>query len=185
MKYKEGDELVVLSEFHGHEFEIGSKITVVWVDISDPVLTYLCRDESGKEWYMSEEEVVLDPHLSPLGELQKRIYEGNVAAGWWKDIKTGEAYEKGNVMLILSKLALVHSEVSEALEGVRKNLMDDKLPHRKMVEVELADAVIRILDLAGHEGYDVFGAIEEKLAYNAVREDHKIENRLKEGGKQA
>ncbi len=186
MKYRVGAKLEVLCELHGHAFCIGSNIHVIRLDVRDPVLTYLCRNDRGEEWYVSEEEVVLaNPHLSPLGELQKRIYEGNVAAGWWKDIKTGEAYEKGNVMLILSKLALVHSEVSEALEGVRKNLMDDKLPHRRMVEVELADAVIRILDLAGHEGYDVFGAIEEKLAYNAVREDHKIENRLKEGGKQA
>lgn len=117
--------------------------------------------------------------------LQDIVYQGNVEAGWWKNIKTGEAFPQGDVTLILSKLALVHSEVSEALEGVRKNLMDDKLPHRKMIEVELADAVIRILDLCGHEGLDLAGAIDEKLAYNAQRADHKIENRLKEGGKQA
>jgi hypothetical protein len=78
---------------------------------------------------------------------------------------------------------LIVSEVSEAMEGHRKNLMDDKLPHRPMVEVELADAVIRIFDLAGAKGYDVAGAIVEKLAYNAQRADHKPENRLAEGGK--
>lgn len=120
-----------------------------------------------------------------LTYLQDKIYTGNVASGWWEDLNTGEPYEKGNVMLILMKLALVHSEVSEALEGVRKGLMDDKLPHRPMAEVEIADAIIRLLDLAGHEGYDVAGAIAEKLSYNAQREDHKKDHRKAEGGKKA
>ena len=120
-----------------------------------------------------------------IQDLQELVYKNNVEAGWWTSLDTGELKVKGNITEILAKLALVHSEVSEALEGVRKDLMDDKLPHRKMVEVELADAVIRILDLCGHEGYDLAGAIEEKLAYNAVREDHKVENRMKVGGKKA
>jgi len=120
-----------------------------------------------------------------IDALQEKVYQANVASGWWTNLQTGELKPKGDVTEILAKLALVHSEVSEALEGVRKNLMDDKLPHRPMIEVELADAVIRILDLCGHEGYDLAGAIQEKLAYNAIRPDHKMENRLKDGGKKA
>lgn len=80
-------------------------------------------------------------------------------------------------------IALIHSEVSEALEGFRKDLMDDHLPHRPMAEVELADAVIRICDLAGKEGFDLGGAIMEKLEYNLHRLDHKKENRAGENGK--
>lgn len=80
-------------------------------------------------------------------------------------------------------LALVHSEVSEAMEGFRKDLKDDHLKHRKMAEVELADAVIRIFDLAGREGFDIGGAMVEKLLYNTQRSDHKIENRDKVNGK--
>ena len=120
-----------------------------------------------------------------LRHLQFTIYHGNVAAGWWHNISTGVPHPKGDVTLILSKLALVHSEVSEAVEGVRKGLMDDKLPHRPMAEVELADAIIRAFDLAGHEGWNLSGAIIEKLYYNDQRADHKIENRLAEGGKKA
>ncbi len=85
--------------------------------------------------------------------------------------------------LVAQKLCLVHSEVSEGMEGARRNLMDDKLPHRPMLEVELADAVIRIADLAGALGLDLGGAVVEKLAFNKVRPDHRPENREKEGGK--
>ena len=78
---------------------------------------------------------------------------------------------------------MIHSEVSEAVEASRKNLMDDKLTHRKGVEVELADAVIRILDLCGALELDLDGAITEKLIFNLTRPDHKIGNRLKANGK--
>ncbi len=104
-----------------------------------------------------------------------------VNAGWWTDIKTGEDLRgRRNVG---EMLCLIHSEISEAMEGHRKNLADDKLPHRKMIEVELADALIRIFDLAGGLNLDLPGAIAEKLEYNSIREDHKIQNRLKDKGK--
>ncbi|RWC28194.1 MAG: hypothetical protein EOS70_27750 [Mesorhizobium sp.] len=100
------------------------------------------------------------------------------AAGWYKNADGTE--KERNVP---EMLALIHSEISEALEGFRKNLMDDKLPHRKMVEVELADAIIRIGDLAGFLRLDVGTAMLEKMEYNRSREDHKIEARGKQGGK--
>jgi hypothetical protein len=118
--------------------------------------------------------------LKRAGEIMTNLCHA-AAANWWIDLKTGEDQRMANN--VPEKLMLIVSEVSEAMEGHRKNLMDDKLPHRPMVEVELADAVIRIFDLAGAKGYDVAGAIVEKLAYNAQRADHKPENRLAEGGK--
>lgn len=72
-------------------------------------------------------------------------------------------------------IMLMVTELAEAFEGERKQLMDDKLPHRRMAEVELADAIIRILDYAGGFGYDLDGAYREKMDYNARREDHKKE----------
>ena len=52
-----------------------------------------------------------------------------------------------------------------------------------MMEVDLADAVIRIFDLAESKNFNLGQTIYEKLEYNRSRADHKIKNRLKEGGK--
>jgi len=103
-------------------------------------------------------------------------------AGWWRDHKTGEP-TINNPMCFSQKLMLIVSELAEAMEGDRKNLPDDKLPHRPMREVELADALIRIFDTAGAYGMDVAGALVEKMAFNAQRPDHKLENRNAAGGK--
>jgi hypothetical protein len=52
-----------------------------------------------------------------------------------------------------------------------------------MEEVEMVDALIRILDYCAGHGLDLQGAYVEKLSYNATRQDHKPENRRAEGGK--
>lgn len=179
-----------------------------------------------------------------LNELAARIYEQNKAIGWWDDPNR----------CLLQTLQLVSTEVAEATEGERKDLNDDHLPARKMGEVELADTLIRTLDVAGrfniqydpmraganvdpfceedtigaqHLGinaalidfaraadiagskplpfmtvkhryqilvdsiifvaerndYDLFGALEQKLAYNKNRQDHKRSERAKAHGK--
>ena len=112
-----------------------------------------------------------------LNDYAKVCHEANIK--WWQDLITGKPKERNKGELI----ALIHSELSEALEGERKDLMDDKLPHRKMVEVELADALIRIFDYAAGYGYDLQGAFDEKMAYNAKRVDHTHEARQSQHGK--
>lgn len=112
----------------------------------------------------------------------------SAAAGWWKtehgaDMLAPHFNPEFLRNIMGTKVALIHSEVSEALEGYRKDKYDEHLPHRKSVEVELADAVIRICDMAGALGLDLGGAIAEKLAYNAVRADHKPEARAAADGK--
>jgi hypothetical protein len=114
-------------------------------------------------------------------QLQDACHGAAKKSGWWDDKDSNTS--KANPLHFSNKLCLIHSEISEAMEGDRKKLMDDKLPHRSMREVELADAVIRIFDLAGGYGLDLAGAIAEKLQYNAGREDHKPENRAADGGK--
>jgi len=98
---------------------------------------------------------------------------------WWNDPRTGLRIGRNKGELLM----LIVSELAEAMEGVRKDLMDDKLPHRRMEEVELADALIRILDYAGGFGLDLQGAFDEKMAFNRVRKDHTHEARMSEGGK--
>lgn len=112
-----------------------------------------------------------------LNHLADRVHTANQT--WWHNPSTGEKLDRNRGEMI----ALMHSELSEMMEGERKSLMDDHLPHRRMAEVELADLIIRALDYAGGFGYDLGGAFEEKLAYNAQRADHKPENRIKEDGK--
>lgn len=110
-----------------------------------------------------------------FNEAAAAIFRNNVDAGWWSD-GVGK-------YVIGTKLALVHSEVSEALEGFRKGKPDSHLPHRSNAEVEIADALIRLLDLAGSQNFDIGTVMAEKIAYNAARADHKPENRAANGGK--
>lgn len=125
-----------------------------------------------------------------LNDYTRACHEASVARGWWNHPKTGqnllELAKQDDFLeglLKSQKLALVHSEVSEGLEGERKGLMDDKLTHRRMTEVELADALIRIFDYAGAFGYDLEAAVQEKMAFNSVRPDHDPANRREKGGK--
>ncbi len=121
-------------------------------------------------------------HGFPLTELGHIIHVNNVQVGWWDDA----ICHGGNIpdkYMIPTKIALMHSELSEGLEGHRKSLADDHLPQYPMEAVEYADAIIRILDVCGYKGYDIGRIVLDKLEYNSTRADHKREVRQAPGGK--
>lgn len=110
---------------------------------------------------------------------QRVAHDTATGAGWYRDPATGEEISRNFGEVV----ALMHSELSEALEADRKGLMDDKLPHRDGREVEFADCIIRILDTAAALNLDVAGALIEKNRFNRERADHKLETRAAGGKK--
>ncbi len=116
--------------------------------------------------------------------LESVCYDASKLAGWHTNRNSGLPFtqEEQDERFPL-RIALIHSELSEALEGHRKNLQDTHLPLRRSAEVELADALIRIFDLAGAMKYDLGDALLEKLRFNVSREDHTLAARAAAHGK--
>lgn len=152
--------------------------------------------EHGDEFFKSVDEAKnwaqsthypskMQPYVKPttladaVNLLVDACHGASVKGGWWHDLETGEPLQRNKLEMI----ALIHSEVSEAVEGVRKGINDDHLPDYPMEDVEMADALIRIFDYIGGHNLETAKALVDKLAYNANRADHKPENRIKDGGK--
>lgn len=113
-----------------------------------------------------------------INELAQEIHQNNKSKGFYEDKKN-----------IGEMLALIHSEVSEALEADRKNryttgtiktinsfgidemfLTDFKIGVKDTFEDELADVMIRVMDLAAYKGIDLEEHIKAKMRYNSTRE---------------
>lgn len=94
-----------------------------------------------------------------VGAIQTRLHETAVEKGWW-DKPRNDA----------ELIALMHSELSEALEGLRKdNPASDKIPPFSQIAEEFADVIIRILDMADARGIPVAEAIIAKARHNIGR----------------
>lgn len=91
------------------------------------------------------------------------VHQQNVDAGWWHDPRSGIRLDRNVGELLM----LICSELAEGADGI--DIPDDKLPHRNMLEVELADTKIRILDVAGGHGLDIGGAFDDLVALDYGR----------------
>ncbi|EYR81913.1 hypothetical protein SHLA_4c002050 [Shinella sp. DD12] len=142
-------------------------------------ISEMYRNPAVREAMLKQANDNTPNHAAAINLFAADCHAASRKAGWYTNPTTGLALERN----VPEMLCLIHSEISEAMEGYRKDLPDDKLPHRRMIEVELADAMIRIGDLATYLGCDLGGAIVEKMAFNATREDHKLDARKAAGGK--
>ena len=99
-----------------------------------------------------------------INDLIKEAHENAVAHGWWEEERPFPEI-----------IALIHSEVSEALEEYRAGREPGRTLYRvcdnkpEGIPIELADVVIRILDACGKYGIDLEKAIQLKMAYNKLR----------------
>lgn len=93
-----------------------------------------------------------------LADIQFQAHEINIANGWWeKDRNNGEM------------IALMHSELSEALEYLRHgNPKSDHIESDGCSE-EMADTVIRIMDFCQGRNINLEAVILMKLAFNKTR----------------
>lgn len=117
-------------------------------------------------------------HLA-FRRLQEAAMRAEVESGFHLNTETGEA----KPINVGEKIALMHSELSEALESDRTSSPSRHITGISGLEEELADCIIRILGFAEWLRFDLGATIMRKMEYNWTRQDHKFDNRTKVGGK--
>ena len=109
-----------------------------------------------------------------ISQLVEQAHKNAKEKGFWNDwyfgaVKISDMSAAEKLMIdtdknnaIATRLALIHSEVSEALEALRVGDMEN-------FAEELGDIMIRVADLAGGLNIDLEGEIEKKMEKNKAR----------------
>lgn len=113
-----------------------------------------------------------------FNRLAHDVHENACAKGWWEQRKMLEQIahmyspELGRFAENLNAsnlIALEHSELSEALEGLRAGSQDDKIPEFTSEEAEIADTIIRFMDHGQARKLRIAEAMVAKMHYNTTR----------------
>lgn len=133
---------------------------------SSSLTTRVCMFCNGTKVIVNNSDEIVRPvvdhtKVDELNDIAKKAYKNSSGKGWWDGARSAPEL-----------LCLVHSEVSEALEDYRNNKIEtyeDDNGKPCGFNSELADIIIRVLDMSAHYGIDIQGEVERKMKFNETR----------------